>query len=99
MKNENTNHVVKTVPKMLNVKVEDEHISTSHRLPIADQKTDLQKGETRRSAQPPPPIIVRFSNRDKRNEMFRQKNQLRSKSIYSSTLALSALTGTENPGS
>ena len=65
MKNEDTNHIVKTVAKMLNVEAEDEHISTSHRLPVADQKTDQQKGEKKHSAQPPSPIIVRFSNRDK----------------------------------
>ena len=83
MKNENTNHIVKTVAKMLNVKVEDEHISTSHRLAVAVQKTVLQKDEKKHSAQPPPPIIVRFSNHDKRNEMSRQKNSFRTKSIYS----------------
>ena len=85
MKNQNTNHIVKTaVAKMLNVKVEDEHILTSHRLPVADKRTDQQIGEKKHSAQPPPPIIVRFYNRDKRNEMFRLKNSLRTKSIYSS---------------
>ena len=96
MENENTNHIVKTVAKMLNMKVEDKPISTSHRLPVADQKTDLQNGEKKHSNQPPPPIIVRFSNRDERNGMFRQKNSLTIKSVYSSIFGNAELRIGEN---
>ena len=96
MKNENTNHIVKTVTKMSKVKVEDEPILTSHHLPVADQKTDLQNGEKKHSTQPLPPIIVRLSNRDERNGMFRQKNSLTIKSVYSSTFGNAELHIREN---
>ena len=32
IRNENTNHITKTVAKCLNVELDDSHISTSHRL-------------------------------------------------------------------
>ena len=67
MRNENTNQIVKTVAKALNVQLDERHISTSHRL----SKPQNQK-ETRQY----PPIIVRFSNRDKRNEIFRKRQSI-----------------------
>ena len=56
--NESTNQVVKTLAKHLNVHLDESHISTSHRLAT---KPDSKK---------PSPIIVRFANRDKKNEIF-----------------------------
>ncbi|XP_039260169.2 uncharacterized protein LOC120336536 isoform X1 [Styela clava] len=56
-KNEDTNQKVIGVAKMINVKLNSEDISTSHRL-VAGKRS---------------PIIVRFCRRDKRNELFRKK--------------------------
>ena len=56
-RNESTNNIVKRIAEKLKLKLSDRDISTSHRIPKS--KSDLH-----------PPIIVRFSNRDKRNEIF-----------------------------
>ena len=80
MRNENTNQIVKTVAKALNVHVTDEHISTSHRLPVtsATPKLNSSQHQNRQDfTKVPAPIIVRFSNRDKRNERFHNKKKLR----------------------
>ena len=80
MRNENTNQIVETVAKALNVHVTDEHISTSHRLPVTSATPKLNSSQHQNSqdfTKLPPPIIVRFSNRDKRNELFHSKKKLR----------------------
>ena len=72
--NENTNQLVKKVASLVNVRLEDSHISVFHRLPGG-----LHTNETKRNSPNKPiehaPIIVRFSNRDKRNEFY-QKREL-----------------------
>ena len=45
MRNENTNQIVKTVAKALNVHVTDEHISTSHRLPVTSAIPKLNSSQ------------------------------------------------------
>ena len=62
-KQENTNEIVQKVARELNVKVSESDISTSHRLPLGMLNDKNHH----------PPIIVRFSNRDKRNEVFRKR--------------------------
>ena len=64
--------------KTLNVQLDERHISTSHRLKQNQEDTRQH-----------PPIIVRFTNRDKRNEIFRKRKMLQTnlftrKSIKSS---------------
>ena len=76
MKNENTNQIIKTVAKILNVTLEDNHISTSHRLiQTGNNSSTGQQIRTNADLQHPP-VIVRFSNRDKRNEIFRRRSFL-----------------------
>ena len=87
MRNENTNQIVKTVAKALNVQLDERHILTSHRL----SKSQNQK-ETRQY----PPIIVRFSNRDKRNKIFRKGRILLANQYIKSTFGNANLKITEN---
>lgn len=83
MKGENTNQIVKAVAQCLNIPLSDEHISTSHRLPITSiYKSNQATEKSQNNCKPPhrpvhPPIIVRFTNRDKRNKIFQQKKLLR----------------------
>ena len=66
-KQENTNEIVQKVARELNVKVSESDISTSHRLPLGMLNDKNYH----------PPIIVRFSNRDKRNEVFRKRHAIK----------------------
>ena len=69
--NEKTNEIVKKVTNVLKVKLEDKDISTSHRI-FNDSKLSCRFGqfETRNNSKHSP-IIVRLTNRDKRNECSR----------------------------
>ena len=67
-KQENTNKIVQKVARELNIKVSESDISTSHRLPLGMLNDKNHH----------PPIIVRFSNRDKRNEVFRKRHAIKS---------------------
>ena len=91
MNNESTNEIVKSVAKALNVDLDESHISTSHR--IAQPKSDRQQ---QRKPNQSPPIIVRFPNRDKRNEIFRKKKMLRSNPSINSTFGNVYVNITEN---
>ena len=73
--------------------LDDSHISTSHRLSQSDKASvagypiTLQQQSRRKAWQQPRPIIEQFTNRDKRNQIFRKKllrgnNEI--KSIFSS---------------
>ena len=66
--NENTNEIIKEVAQKLNIKLLDSDISTSHRIPAMNGKH--------------PAIIVKFSNRDKRNIIFSNRRNLHSKKDY-----------------
>ena len=77
MKNENTNQIIKTVAKILNVTLEDNHISTSHRLIQTGNNSSTAQQNRTNAALQHPPIIVRFSDRDKGNEIFRRRSFLR----------------------
>ena len=64
-----TNEIVQKVAKILNVKLTSNDISTSHRLFNSGIVNANEKNQH-------PPIIVRFANRDKRNELFCQRLKL-----------------------
>lgn len=70
---ENTNEIVKCVGDLMDVQVDENDISTSHRLPT-------KKGSTS-----PPAIIVKFTRRDIRNDFFDAKRQLRNKTTSNLT--------------
>ena len=70
--NENTNAIVLNVARLMNVKVEPHHISISHRLPIK------LKDPVDSARKPHPVILARFTNRDNRNQLFANRNLLRS---------------------
>ena len=83
--NENTNFIVKKLAGKLNVKIEDQAISTSHRLPLLKTKSSTEENkpygnhanEARNDlSDKPPPIIVRFANRDVRNQLYQKRNQI-----------------------
>ena len=87
IRNENTNHITKTVAKCLNVELDDSHISTSHRLfhnsnnfSGTCNSSNQQNRKNIRIPSKPPPIIVRFTNRDKRNDLFRRRKMLQTNS-------------------
>ena len=84
---ENTNHITKTVAKCLNVELDDSHISTSHRLfhnsnnfSGTSNSPNQQNRKNIRIPSKPPPIIVRFTNRDKRNDLFRRRKMFQTNS-------------------
>ena len=86
-KNENTNEIVKKIADTLNVKLDDHDISTSHRI-YSNQtpkpnSPNINLKQTEAGGYEHPPIIVRFVNRDKRNEIFAKR--LRPKSASNST--------------
>ena len=91
MNNESTNEIVKSVAKALNVDLDEIQISTSHRL--AQPKRDRQQQSKSYQS---PPIIVRFSDRDKRNEIFRKKKMLRSNPSVNLTFGYVYVNITEN---
>ena len=68
--NENTNKMVKKVANVLKVKLEDKDILTSHRI-FNDSKLSSKFGQFEiRNNSKHPPIILRFTDRDKRNKIF-----------------------------
>ena len=82
-KNENTRRIVKDLAISLNVELDDTHISTCHRMPSPrTRKSTLRKSHTGTprsgniSSAQHPAIIVRFFNRDKRNELYGKPNYL-----------------------
>ena len=87
IRNENSNHITKTVAKCLNVELDDSHISTSHCLFLnpnnfsgTSNSPNQQNRKNIRVPSKPPPIIVRFTNRDERNDLFRRRKMLQANS-------------------
>ena len=81
---ESTNQIVKQLAKQLKINLDDSQISTSHRLynksdasnrSVATGKFNTNWKESKSIKQPP--IIVRFANRDKRNEIYNKRKALR----------------------
>ena len=73
--NENSNQIVRKVASLLDVTFDESQISTSHRLKMP-QNPDLRMHAHKNSH---PPIIVRFSNREKTNELFAERRLLKEK--------------------
>ena len=79
-RNDISSQILQTVvAKSLNVLLDESHTSTSHRLSQSDKTsaagypiTQQQQGRIK-TRQQPPPIIVQFTDRDKRNQIFRRK--------------------------
>ena len=63
----NTNDIVKKVGNLMNVEIQDEDISISHRLP------------TRKGSNSSPAIIVKFTRRVIRDEFYEAKKAFKSK--------------------
>jgi len=89
MQNENTNQILKSVVSAMNIHLSDSHISTSHRL---NQPSKWQQGKPQQH----PPIIVRLSYRDKRNEIFRKRELLENNPTIKSIFGNSHVNITEN---
>ena len=66
---ENTNAIVLEVAKMLDVDIMSSHISTSHRLPKKKASSRNNSGSS--------PIIVRFTSRDIRNQLYANRKKAR----------------------
>ena len=66
---ENTNAIVLEVAKMLDVDIMSSHISTSHRLPKKKASSRNNSGSS--------PIIVRFTSRDIRNQIYANRKMAR----------------------
>ena len=70
--NENTNDIVVEVAKLANVEITKDQISTFHRLAAKPKRNAIDQ-----AARSPPPIIVRFINRDIRNRLYANRQNLR----------------------
>ena len=79
MENENSNELVEKVTKVFVVNLDNQAISTSHKLynniPSSDLEFGLSHNEQNERPQPPALINARFANRDKRNEFLGDENQ------------------------
>ena len=96
-------HITKTVAKCLNVELDDSHISTSHRLfRNSNNFSDTSNSPNQQNrknigiSSKHPPIIVRFINRDKRNDLFRRKMLLLNSKLDAIFGSASKITVKEN---
>ena len=64
--------IVKSVVSSLYVQLDDHQISISHRL-----AGSYKKVQGNQATEQPPLIIVRFANRDKRNEIYEKRKLLK----------------------
>ena len=62
IQNENTNFIIKSMAKKLNIDLKDEDISTSHRLPSTSNNHPI--------------IVARFTSRDIRNNIYQKRKNL-----------------------
>ena len=83
IRNKNSNHITKIVAKCLNAELDDSHISTPHRLfrnsnnfSGTSNSPNQQNRKNIRISSKSLPIIVRFTNCDKRNNLFRRRKML-----------------------
>ena len=67
--NESTNQIVKKVADLMKVQLNNKQISTSHRL-----KTNSNNHVDKSKQKIHSPIIVSFSNRDKRKNFLEREN-------------------------
>lgn len=71
MAGEDTNNIVTKISSLIDVTVKSEDISVSHRLPTRNRRNNDQSS----------PIIVRFTRRDKREELYQKRRSLKDFSI------------------
>ena len=71
-KDEDTNDIVKKVGNLVNVNIDNEDISVSHRLPSKNEKNNNQD----------PSVIVRFVRRDLRDALYKARTKLRFKTTH-----------------
>ena len=84
--NENPKEIIQKVSKRMNVQLACCDISTAHRLfNYTDRTFSPSKVKNQHPEKShPPPIIVRFANRDKRNEIYSKGKLLKSNPSSSS---------------
>ena len=89
---------IQKVAKRMNVQLASCDISTAHRLFNHTDRTFFPSKEKnqQREKSHPPPIIVRFANRDKRNEIYSNRKLLKSNPSSSSNFATANVTIQEN---
>ena len=75
--NENTNNIVTEVTIMTNMKITPDQISTFHRLQAKSKRSRPREMMFNETPPTPPSIIVRFRNRDIRNELYSKRISLR----------------------
>ena len=75
-KEESTNQIVKHVATLLKVDLTNDQISTSHRLIPNHSNSNIDRSKVQKNV----PIVVRFANRDKRNEIYSKRHLLKSDS-------------------
>ena len=71
LKNKNTTFLIKKLVKKMNIELEDNHISISHRLPSRLKQTSTSDENIK-----PPPIIVKFTSQKKRNEIYYKRKNI-----------------------
>ena len=91
--NEDSKKIIPKVAKRMNVQLGSCDISTAHRLFNYTDRTFFPSKEKnqRREKSHPPPIIMRFANRDKRNEIYSERKLMKSNPSSSSNLVLLTL--------
>ena len=73
---ENTDEIVLSVASLLNIGISQQDISVSHRLPKREGRLGDQAAATSGRAQPPA-IIVKFTNRNARDRLFKARSGLK----------------------
>jgi hypothetical protein len=68
---EDIDEIIQSIGKLLDVEIDDSDISVSHRLPSRARGTST-------GAKFPPAIIVKFTNRNIRDELYRSRSKLKS---------------------
>ena len=71
-KDEDTNQIVRKVGQLIDVDINDEDISVSHRTRLSSRNSENKKQE--------PAIIVGFVRRDVRDDLYKARTSLRNKS-------------------
>ena len=72
---EDTNEIIRKIADLVDVDIDEDDISISHRLPIPSSKPGTNKRPESRD----PPIIVRFVRREVRDELYKSRTKLRNK--------------------
>ena len=74
---ENTDEIVKSIGSLLDVKIEEQDISVSHRMPLSINKPNAAPPGSSRSSRDMPVIVVKFTNRNVRDRLYRVRSNLK----------------------